>query len=320
MALAPEPRGADGPHAVLAGVYRKLGMAAEERRLLEQLADQTSDAIAGLPAAAGDRRGEAAIGRCRRKNAERLLAVNPMLEAGWRGRGQALEAARATGDRASQAGRSPPTSGCCCWSRPIRPTCGCGWRKLLKHKDRRAAKRHLLEALAEAPRLRAGHQLLLELAGPSAAERTMTRRARWQRWMSRVGPVAAALLAGGLAFAQPDWEIDRRRSGRHPGLGRRQGAPRGRVHLRAGEVPLDGRPAALGAGLAHRLPGQRHQPVVPAAAADLAEGEPPAQGGRADRPGAVRLPVHLHDRAGGACRWTTSRWPTCAATCWRGAS
>ena len=28
------------------------------------------------------------------------------------------------------------------------------------------------------------------------------------RWIRRAGPVAAALLAGGLAFAQPDWEVD----------------------------------------------------------------------------------------------------------------
>ena len=46
VALAPDAAGGDGPHAVLAGVYRKLGMAAEERRMLEQLADQTSDAVA----------------------------------------------------------------------------------------------------------------------------------------------------------------------------------------------------------------------------------------------------------------------------------
>ena len=106
-----------------------------------------------------------AIGRCRRKNAERLLAVNPMLEAGWRGRGQALEAAGAT--EIAPARRRAVTA----YERLLllEPADQADVRlrlaKLLKNKDRRAAQRHLLEALAEAPRLRAGHQLLLELAG-----------------------------------------------------------------------------------------------------------------------------------------------------------
>jgi tetratricopeptide (TPR) repeat protein len=167
VALAPEPRGSDGPHAVLAGVYRKLGMAPEERRLLEQLADQSSDAIAAyrrlleIAEEKQDRTLQA-------KNAERLLSVNPMLEAGWRGRGQALEAAGATGDRASQAGAVTAYERLLLLQPADQADVRLRLAKLLKHKDRRAAKRHLLEALAEAPRLRAGHQLLLELAGPSA--------------------------------------------------------------------------------------------------------------------------------------------------------
>ena len=164
VALAPETRGSDGPHAVLAGVYRKLGLAAEERRLLEQLADQSSDAIAAyrrlleIAEEKQDRTLQA-------KNAERLLAVNPMLEAGWRGRGQALEAAGATGDRASQAGAVTAYERLLLLEPADQADVRLRLAKLLKHKDRRAAKRHLLEALAEAPRLRAGHQLLLELAG-----------------------------------------------------------------------------------------------------------------------------------------------------------
>jgi predicted Zn-dependent protease len=160
VALAPDPRAGDGPHAVLAGVYRKLGMAAEERRMLEQLADQTSDAVAAyrrlleIAEEKGDRTLQA-------KNAERLLGVNPMLEAGWRGRGQALEAA---GDKASQAAAVTAYERLLLLEPADQADVRLRLAKLLKHKDRRAAKRHLLEALAEAPRLRAGHQLLLELS------------------------------------------------------------------------------------------------------------------------------------------------------------
>jgi tetratricopeptide (TPR) repeat protein len=160
VTLAPEPR-ADGPHAVLAGVYRKLGLAAEERRVLEQLADQSSDAVAAyrrLLEIAEDR-GDRAL---QARNAERLLAVNPLLEAGWRGRGLALEAA---GDRASQAGAVDAYERLLLLEPADQADVRLRLARLLKDRDRPAARRHLLEALAEAPRLRAGHQLLLELTG-----------------------------------------------------------------------------------------------------------------------------------------------------------
>jgi tetratricopeptide (TPR) repeat protein len=164
VALAPEPRGSDGPHAMLAGVYRKLGMAADERRLLEQLSDQSSDAVTAyrrLLEIAEDKQDRA----LQAKNAERLLGVNPMLEAGWRGRGQALEAASAGGDRAAQSGAITAYERLLLLEPADQADVRLRLAKLLKHKDRRAARRHLLEALAEAPRLRAGHQLLLELSG-----------------------------------------------------------------------------------------------------------------------------------------------------------
>jgi hypothetical protein len=145
-------------------VYRKLGLAADERRLLEQLSDQSSDAVAAyrrLLEIAEDKQDRA----LQAKNAERLLGVNPMLEAGWRGRGQALEAASAGGDRAAQAGAITAYERLLLLEPADQADVRVRLAKLLRHKDRRAAKRHLLEALAEAPRLRAGHQLLLELAG-----------------------------------------------------------------------------------------------------------------------------------------------------------
>ena len=87
-----------------------------------------------------------------------------MLEAGWRGRGQALEAA---GDKANQAAAVNAYERLLLLEPADQADVRLRLAKLLKNKDRRAAKRHLLEALAEAPRLRAGHLLLLELAGKS---------------------------------------------------------------------------------------------------------------------------------------------------------
>jgi Tfp pilus assembly protein PilF len=167
VALAPEPAGADSPHLLLAGVYRKLGLAAEERKLLERLAATSSDAVAvyrrllEIAEARGDVEGQG-------KNAERLLAVNPMLEAGWRGRGRALEAA-AGRDRAAGAAAVAAYERLLLLDPADQADTRLRLARLLKDRDRRAARRHLLEALAEAPRLRAGHQLLLELAGEARA-------------------------------------------------------------------------------------------------------------------------------------------------------
>ncbi len=53
-----------------------------------------------------------------------------------------------------------------------------------------------------------------------------------------------------------------------------------------------------GRTVGHRLPGQRLEFLVPAAATDLTQGQPTPDHQAPDRAGPLRLPVHLYDRAG----------------------
>ena len=172
VTLAPQPLSADGPHVMLAVVYRKLGQAADEKRLLETVAGGTSDAVSvyrRLLEIAEDSGDVALMGR----HAERLLAVNPLLEAGWRGRARALEA-DARQRPAAAAGAVAAYERLLLLEPADQADTRLRLARLLKHRDRRAARRHVLEALAEAPRLRAGHQLLLELTGEATARAPQT--------------------------------------------------------------------------------------------------------------------------------------------------
>jgi tetratricopeptide (TPR) repeat protein len=161
IALHPEQRGPDSPYLQLALAHRKLGEKADERRVLEKLAAIASDVAAAyarlmeIAEAAGDHAALAA-------HAHRLLGVNPMASAGWRGLARALEA-RAAGDRAAADGAAAAYQKVLALEPADPADTHYRLARLLKDRNPRQARRHLLDALAEAPRFRDGHRLLLEL-------------------------------------------------------------------------------------------------------------------------------------------------------------
>jgi tetratricopeptide (TPR) repeat protein len=168
IALHPDQTDADSAYLLLAQVHNRLGQIAEETKVLEALAARAS----GLAPAyrrlieVAEQKGDAAA---LLRNADRLLGVNPMLEAGWRARGRAQETAAAGDARAA-------SDAIAAYEKLLllEPADQADTRfrlaKLLKTRDRRAAKRHLLEALVEAPRLRAGYTLLRELSAGGQTE------------------------------------------------------------------------------------------------------------------------------------------------------
>lgn len=141
-----------------AEAHRQQGETAREREVLEKLASLDSEQpavvarLAELAEAAGD--GEAA-----HRNARRMIALNPMWPEAQLRLARAAEAI-GRADEAIAAGRAllrlDPADPADAHFRLAR---------LLKERDRPAARRHVLLALAEAPRFRDAHRLLLELAG-----------------------------------------------------------------------------------------------------------------------------------------------------------
>jgi Tfp pilus assembly protein PilF len=155
IALGAEP---GEPHLMLAEVQRKQGRAADEQKTLEALAGRSAGvapAFARLIELAEGRGDVAAMG----ENGERLLGVNPMLEAGWRARGRAREAGGDAGGAIRAYERLLLLEPADTADTHLRLA------RLQQRRDRRAARRHVLDALAEAPRLLPAHRLLLEL-GP----------------------------------------------------------------------------------------------------------------------------------------------------------
>ena len=172
--LAPDSRGPQSPYLMLAEVHRKLGQPAEERRALERLVAIASDAVPAyrrLLEIAESGKDMKAL----RENGQRLLAVNPSAEAGWRAVGRAEEAVSMS---TPSGGAAPTDPAMTAASRTravtayeklllLEPADQADTRfrlaRLLRTEKPRVARRHLLDALAEAPRLREGYQLLLEL-------------------------------------------------------------------------------------------------------------------------------------------------------------
>jgi tetratricopeptide (TPR) repeat protein len=155
--LYPDQSGPDNAYALLAMVYRHLQQTAQERAALEKWATLEADALNAylrlmeLGEATSDWPTVA-------RNAERTLAVNPLLPQPHRSLGRAAE----------ELGDAP----CAIESYqkllrldPIDPA-DIHFRlaKLLRAENEPAAKRHVLQALEEAPRFLAAHKLLLELA------------------------------------------------------------------------------------------------------------------------------------------------------------
>jgi tetratricopeptide (TPR) repeat protein len=160
----PNQTGPDNAYTLLAEAHRHLNETNEERQVLTRLAIQQSDAIEAyerlmtLEKANGNWRGVAT-------NAQRFLAVNPLVAAPYR---YLAEASEALGDRdtAIRACRTllrldPPDPA------------GAHFQlaRLLHESRDPAARRHLLQALEEAPRFRAAHRLLLEMNAGSETNR-----------------------------------------------------------------------------------------------------------------------------------------------------
>jgi tetratricopeptide (TPR) repeat protein len=149
--------GAEAPYLLLAKADRELGDAAAERDVLEKLARINSAAVEvylrlmELCEAAEDWGGLAS-------NAERLVAVNPMLRSAHRNLGRAAEKL-GDSDRAIAAYRSLLELD------PIDPVEAHFRLARLLHAEGQTAlaRRHVLQALEEAPRYRAARELLLEI-------------------------------------------------------------------------------------------------------------------------------------------------------------
>lgn len=165
LELWPGDAGRDNPYQLLAAVYRQMDRTEEEKAILRQLADRSGDAVAAygrlmdLEAQAGN--WQAVLG-----NAQRYLAVNPLVARPY----EQLAAAAARLQRPAVAIEA--------WSRlllldPADPALvHYQLAALLEKSDPPAARRHVLQALEEAPRYRQALALLLRLSEPSASQKT----------------------------------------------------------------------------------------------------------------------------------------------------
>ena len=155
--LYPEYTEADSSYHLLAGVYRQLGETERERAVLDELAGRSADALDAY--ARLTELGEAAedwvsVG----KHAEQILAVNPLQPAPHRALARAAEK---TGDE----GRAVEALRVLALLNPLDPADVHFRLAHLLHKrgELPAARRHILQALEEAPRYRAAHRKLLEI-------------------------------------------------------------------------------------------------------------------------------------------------------------
>lgn len=161
LKLYPGYTGSDNAYEFLAEVHRALGETNLERQVLTQLAERDADAVdvflrvMELSVQAKDWPAVAA-------NAERYLAVNPLAAPPYRRLAQASEQL-GHAEEAIRAYRAlllldPPDPA------------GAHFQlaRLLYQAHDPGAKRHLLQALEEAPRFREGHRLLLEMEAKPA--------------------------------------------------------------------------------------------------------------------------------------------------------
>ncbi|HXJ56247.1 MAG TPA: tetratricopeptide repeat protein [Verrucomicrobiae bacterium] len=160
LTLYPGNTSSDSAYPLLAQAHRHLNETNEERVVLHQLASRAADEadaygrLMELEAAAGNWPSV-------RTNAQRYLAVNPLTPTPYR---QLAQASEALGDRdeAIRACRTllrldPPDPA------------GAHYQlaRLLHQTGDPGARRHLLQALEEAPRFREAHRLLLQLNAES---------------------------------------------------------------------------------------------------------------------------------------------------------
>jgi len=163
IALDPEQRGGDNAYLQLAVVHRNLKDQAGERAALEKAAALSSDAqpaflrLMELAVAAGDWTGAA-------RWADRVLAVKPMTATAYRSLGRALEE-RAPTDKAAADGAVSAFRNVLRLEPADPADVHLRLARLLRKRDPKAARRHAVDALAEAPRFREAQQLLLDLHG-----------------------------------------------------------------------------------------------------------------------------------------------------------
>jgi tetratricopeptide (TPR) repeat protein len=163
LALDPDQKGADNAFVLLAVVHRKLNEKTEERKALERVAALSGEALPAftrLLELTEEARDWPAVARA----ADRVLAVNPMAGSAYRGLGRALEE-RAASDRAAAEGAVAAYRKVLRLEPADPAEVNLRVAKLLRRRDPRAARRHVLDALSEAPRFREAHRLLLELHG-----------------------------------------------------------------------------------------------------------------------------------------------------------
>ncbi len=156
IALFPEYAGDDNAYRLLAEVHRNLGEAEEERKVLQKLATLSSSsayAYGRLIEIGMEQRDWQTVG----ENGQKYLAVYPMLpQLHWQ-LGRASE-------ELGQDERAIESYKRLLLLDPADPA-DINYRlaRLLEHKEPAEAKKHVLLALAEAPRFREAHRLLLKL-------------------------------------------------------------------------------------------------------------------------------------------------------------
>jgi tetratricopeptide (TPR) repeat protein len=156
ISLYPQNVSEGNAYVLLAGAYRRLGQTEEEREVLTKLAALSADsteAYGRLTEIATERKDWNGV----LENGNRFLSVYPMLPAIYGRMGRAAE----------ELGQDEVAIGS--YRRlllldPADPV-DVNYRLalLLQNRDPAAAKRHVLKALADAPRFRQGHQLLLKM-------------------------------------------------------------------------------------------------------------------------------------------------------------
>ena len=156
--LYPEQHETDGPYALLARVQRELGETDAERATLTKLAElsaDATDAFARLMELAAEKKEWPQV----LDYSARYIAVDPLRPAPHRSEAEAREALgekpKAIAAYRTLLQLAPPDA----------PEMRFRLARLLHATHDPAAKREVLLALEEAPRFRAAHELLLEIAG-----------------------------------------------------------------------------------------------------------------------------------------------------------
>jgi tetratricopeptide (TPR) repeat protein len=166
IAIYPRQSGGENAYASLAQIYRQQKESEKERQVLNQWSKLDGDAgdplfrLIELDTAAHD--DKAAL-----KHATELLQVNPLSPIPYRAR---AEAAEHTG-HGSEAITSYRTE--LLLDPPDRPEIHYRLARLLQKENTPIAKRHVLLALEEAPRFRAAHELLLQIAEAASPEKNV---------------------------------------------------------------------------------------------------------------------------------------------------